>query len=61
VNLKQATTFLIWCGHKTIDGEPLTDQEFEKFKEAHSISVSKAGILFIKPEDHEYKKGQPFS
>ena len=60
MNLKQATTYLIWCGFKTIDGEPFTDQEFDKFKEAHAISASKAGILLIKPEDYTYTSGEPF-
>ena len=60
MNLREASTFLIWCGFKTIDGEPFTDQEFEKFKEAHAVSVSKSGMLFIDPKDYEYKKGRPF-
>ena len=60
MNLREASTYLIWCGFKTIDGQPLTDQEFQKFKEAHAVSVSKAGMLFIKPEDYAYTRGQPF-
>jgi len=60
VNLRQATVFLLWCGHKTLDGEPLTEQELDKFRKAHAISVSSAGILLIKPEDHEYTPGEPF-
>jgi hypothetical protein len=61
MNLKQSTTFLIWCGLKQRDGCPLTDQEFQKFCEAHDISMKKCGMLFIKPEDYEYTQGQPFN
>jgi hypothetical protein len=60
MTLKQATTFLIWCGHKQRDGVPLTDQEFSKFEEAHDVSMSKAGMLFIKPEHYAYIPGEPF-
>ena len=60
MNLKQSTTYLLWCGEKKIAGEDLTPEEFEKFKIAHDISSKKAGLLFIKPEDHVYIKGQPF-
>ena len=60
MNLKKATTFLIWCGFKERDGVPLTDEEFKKFCEAHDVTVSKAHILFIKPEDYSYTTGKPF-
>jgi hypothetical protein len=60
MNLKQSTTFLIWCGHKQRDGCTLTDQEFQKFCDAHDISVKKCGMLLIKESDHEYTRGQPF-
>jgi hypothetical protein len=60
VNLREATTYLIWCGFKQKDEIPFTDQEFSKFKEAHDVTVSKAKILFIKPEDYEYTRGKPF-
>ena len=60
MNLKKATTFLIWVGFKQRDGVPLTDQEYQKFCEAHDITVSKAGMLFIKPEDYAYTPGEPF-
>ena len=60
MNLKQATTFLLWYGEKVISGHEPTEEEFEMFKEAHAVSASKAGILRIKPSDHAYTPGKPF-
>ena len=60
MNLKQAVIYLTWCGEKTIAGEVLTTEEFEKFKEAHYVSVSKAGMLMIKPSDYAYTPGEPY-
>ena len=60
MNLKYATTFLLWYGEKVIAGDEPTEEEFEIFKEAHAVSVSKAGILMIRPNDHAYTPGQPF-
>jgi hypothetical protein len=60
LNLREAITYLTWCGLKQRDRCPLTKQEFEKFCHAHDVSMSKAGMLFIKPEDYEYTRGQPF-
>jgi len=60
VNLKYATTFLLWYGEKVIAGDEPTEEEFETFKEAHAVSASKAGILMIRPSDHEYTPGEPF-
>jgi hypothetical protein len=58
--LKEANIFLLWCGLKQRDRCSLTEQEHQKFCEAHDIAMSKAKILFIKPEDYEYTRGKPF-
>ena len=60
MSLAQAMTFLLWCGEKTLAGDPLTEEDMVLFKEAHKVSKSKASMLLIRPSDYEYKKGQPF-
>ena len=60
MNLKYATTFLIWFGFKQRAGDPFTDRELKMFEEAHDKTVSKAGMLRIKPEDYAYTPGEPF-
>jgi len=60
VNLRQSVTFLIWFGFKQRAGEPFTDQELKMFEQAHDVTVSKAPMLFIKPEDYAYTPGKPF-
>ena len=61
MNLKKATTFLLWYGEKVIAGDDPTEEDFKMFKEAHAVSASKAGILTIRPSDHAYTKGKPFN
>jgi hypothetical protein len=58
--LKEANIFLLWCGLKHRDRCPLTEQEFEKFCEAHDIAMSKAYMLCIKSEHYAYIPGEPF-
>ena len=60
MNLRESTCYLLWYGEKVIAGDEPTEEEFETFKEAHAVSASKAGILMIRPSDHEYTPGEPF-
>lgn len=60
MNLREASIYLLWFGFKHKAGDPFTEKEFQIFCEAHDVTVSKAHILFIKPEDYEYTSGIPF-
>ncbi len=53
--------FLLWCGEKAINGDPLTAEETERFIEARKKSIEMAKKVFrIKDEDFSYVPGEPF-
>jgi len=53
--------FLLWCGEKFLEGEPLSGQELILFRECHERQKERAHkMLRIKEESYRYEKGKPF-